>query len=339
MPSYKVTLMIPPTPKVSGKAVLREELFDWIWAQVPEIQGIYEGTVLAEEAHKLGLETESFVVDQALAPRERDWIASSGAEGCEIYFATEKHADRAAQIIRKNTNLEKILVIEVPDEDYMAKWKAEYKGIDVPPFWKIRPPWINLEQDEKARVNRAHAVSPESVFIKINPGAGFGTGTHETTQACMQILGEAWLKGFRPKTVLDFGSGSGILSIAAAVLTGANVDAVEIDPLAHDNARFNAGLSGVDSKIRFLPELSDASTEYDLIFANILRPILLEFCAELCRRLALGTRQGKMILSGLVDSDVTSVVKAYGDELSRLGHPPKVRVVERGEWRGIEVSV
>ena len=126
---------------------------------------------------------------------------------------------------------------------------------------------------------------------------------------------------------LDFGSGSGILSIGMACL-GLRVDAVEVDPLAIDNAKENSQLNGVQDKMCFLSGLQDSSRKYSVIVANILKPVLLEFAHELVQRLA---PQGVLILSGLIEKDVATV----GSRYSQLLGLPVSRVDQQGEWRAL----
>src|SRR6185437_14290065 len=156
------------------------------------------------------------------------------------------------------------------EQDWDARWKESFPGVEVPPFWHILPPWVDAPA-ERGGVR----------VIRLNPGAGFGTGTHETTQLCLRALAERGSTRVRGRRVLDFGSGSGILSIGAALL-GAQVDAVEIDPLALENSLENARLSHVENSIAFHEGLPDVPPGgYPVVLANILRPVLLEHCQEL----------------------------------------------------------
>ncbi|MBC7385205.1 MAG: 50S ribosomal protein L11 methyltransferase, partial [Cryobacterium sp.] len=209
----------------------REDFFAYLWETFGAgsdlftdgegLVGIHEGTLLAEEAFEAGLETESWMVDSGEAPRERDWIESQVAESAVIYFGREAAAKQARAIIIETGALKCSEVVEQKAEDWDAAWKASFQGVSVPPCWEILPPWREKPENEKSRI------------IRINPGAGFGTGTHETTQLCLQAIAFAIPDLLRhrnsesPKLeVLDFGSGSGILSIAAAAF-GADVDGVE----------------------------------------------------------------------------------------------------------------
>jgi ribosomal protein L11 methyltransferase len=162
--------------------------------------------------------------------------------------------------------------------------------------------------------------------ILIEPGPGFGDGTHETTQVCLQALA-ALAPRTGPWRMLDFGSGSGILSIAAARL-GAVVDAVEIDSLAAAHGERNATANGVSDRIRALRTLEQTRPPFDFVVANILRAVLLDFAGALVERMAAGAA---LVLSGLVSTDVPEVSVRYA---SRLGGE-RPEVYERGEWRAL----
>lgn len=163
--------------------------------------------------------------------------------------------------------------------------------------------------------------------ILLAPGEGWGTGSHETTQLCLQAIGLLfpWRKG--PFRMLDFGSGSGLLAIAAAQL-GASVAAVEIDEAGIAHARENARINGVENSIRFSRMIESPPGSCDLVAANILRPILLEFASVLVGPLKTG---GMLVLSGLVATDLPEVSVRYSALLG--GREPEI--FQRGEWRAL----
>lgn len=302
----------------------REDFYAFLWQEFGEdrgLVGIHEGSVLSEEAFEAGLETESWTLDSAEAPRERDWVQSQETENAVVYFSLPEHAHAARARIVACTGLSAGEIVEEKPQDWDAEWKKTYQGAFVPPNWEVRPPWI-----EVADIPKGH------ILLKLNPGAGFGTGTHETTQLCLQAIANVCEESSRAgrfpvRRVLDFGSGSGILSIGAALL-GAQVDGIEIDPLANDNARENADLNGLGEKIRFSESLADASGKYPLVIANILRPVLIEFAPELVSRIEKG---GSLILSGLIETDLPEVIARYSALLG--GRTPERR--ELGEWRAL----
>jgi ribosomal protein L11 methyltransferase len=185
-------------------------------------------------------------------------------------------------------------------------------GVVIAPRWRIVPTLGADEGDE--------------VRLVIDSGPGFGDGTHETTQLCLQAIA-ALAPHSGPWRMLDFGSGSGILAIGAAKL-GAIVDAVEIDTLAAAHGERNARANGVDDRIRHARTLDGTRGPFDLVVANILRSVLLEFAGALLACLAPGAT---LVLSGLVSTDVPEVSVRYG---SLLGDE-RPEVYERGYWRAL----
>ncbi|OFZ80418.1 MAG: hypothetical protein A2583_15660 [Bdellovibrionales bacterium RIFOXYD1_FULL_53_11] len=273
--------------------------------------GIHEGSVDEGEAG-----AAEWTLDSAQAPPARDWVGDSAAgAGASVYFSNVDAARDALEFLSSVDGVE--LLSEVEEKlpgDWMAAWREGFKGLRVEPCWAVLPPWLDAPAD---------GARPGDVRIKINPGAGFGTGTHETTQLCLGAIGDR-RSSIAGKRVLDFGSGSGILAIASALL-GARADAVEVDPLARDNALANSALNGV--ALEFTEHLGPAC-DYDIVIANILRPVLVEHARELCGRLRRG---GAMILSGLLEKDVREVSDLYS---ALLGAGFAVR--EKGDWRALE---
>ena len=163
--------------------------------------------------------------------------------------------------------------------------------------------------------------------IKIIPSKAWGSGDHETTLLCLQAMGYLFKKRMPIKKVLDFGAGSGILGIGAA-LSGAKVEAVEIDVASIECAIENSKLNGVEPLIDYHTKLTEPPRHFDLVVANILKEVLLEFADSLCTRLS---PNGYMVLSGLVATDVPAILACYKPLLTSM-HP---EIYERGEWRAI----
>ncbi|AGP42125.1 50S ribosomal protein L11 methyltransferase [Sorangium cellulosum] len=179
--------------------------------------------------------------------------------------------------------------------------------VDVPPrFRVVTGPW-DAEADERT--------------IVLGPSHAFGDGRHESTRMCLQALAAfAPRGGFR---LLDVGSGTGILSIAAAKL-GGEAFGVDIDAAAIAIAAESARRSAVEARVRFATTWPDGS--FDIVVANILRDVLTELAPLIAARLApLGT----LILSGLVSTDVPEIVARYAPLLA--GRRPEI--FERGAWR------
>jgi ribosomal protein L11 methyltransferase len=174
----------------------------------------------------------------------------------------------------------------------------------VPGFGTIRPAW----EDGVA------GGIPGRATIFIEPGAGFGTGQHETTRLCLQALAAWRERAGGLARVLDFGSGSGILGIAAAVSGASHVDAIEIDPLTHAAIRANARRNGIADRVHVADALPPAPAAYDLVLANIVAAVLLEHATAVCRCVRRGTDatlSGCLVLSGLLADDVPAVADRY----------------------------
>jgi ribosomal protein L11 methyltransferase len=184
--------------------------------------------------------------------------------------------------------------------------------IHVAPRWQILP---------------LDGVAPaDALALRLAPGPGFGDGRHPTTQLCLQAIAALAPRG-RPWRLLDFGSGSGILSIAGARL-GATVDAVEIDPRAIEHARRNLQANGFVDGVRFLRSLDETTGPFDLIMGNILRSVLLSYADALVGLRAGG---GALVLSGLVSTDVPEVSARYAPLFAGV----RPEVYEREDWRAL----
>ena len=291
----------------------------------PLFFGVTEGVLLAEEAHERGYETESWVLDAGEAPHERDWLAREKTLDLTAYFKTEEAGKSAKSWLEREyvMSMAPTLIAE-EEQDWNATWKASFTGIEVHEGLRVLPPW------HEEWVNRTTTFEKNGI-ISINPGAGFGTGTHETTQLCLRILSSLAesMGSLAGMTVLDFGSGSGILGITAA-LYGAKVYCVEIDPLANDNATENARMNGVLDRISITREIPAEirGGKVDVLIANILRPILLQFADEIKDCLK---PRAELVLSGLIESDLEQVITEY----QKGGSSFSVKRLEKNEWRAL----
>ena len=145
----------------------------------------------------------------------------------------------------------------------------------------------------------------DAVVLDLDPGLAFGTGTHPTTSLCLQWLDRAELNG---KRVLDFGCGSGILAIAAALLGAESVTAVDHDPQALEATRDNAAKNGVLERIDILPPDQAPNTDFDIVLANILAGTLVELAPQLQPRVIPG---GQLLLSGILLEQAQEVAAVY----------------------------
>ncbi len=150
----------------------------------------------------------------------------------------------------------------------------------------------------------------EGAVVFLDAGLAFGSGSHPTTQMCLDYLAEAALEGRR---VLDFGCGSGILAVAAARLGARQVMAVDIDPQAWLATKENAHYNGVPESqlvVRSPDEFAAESEPFDVVVANILANPLIALAPVLSAAVARG---GRLVLTGILDPQVEAVVAAYPD--------------------------
>jgi len=146
---------------------------------------------------------------------------------------------------------------------------------------------------------------PDAVVVRLEPGLAFGTGTHATTALCLTWLDGLDLRGLR---VLDYGCGSGILSIAALMLGARSADAYDIDPQAISATAMNAEQNGVGDRLNPTLDTTRLNTGYDVVIANILAGPLTEHSGSICTRIA---PSGRLALSGILEPQAEAVVAAY----------------------------
>lgn len=300
----------------SGEAIDRDELHARLWDETPGLIGIEEGSVTVEEAADRGLAATTDVIDAAAAPADRDWVGALDKARAAWWFSDEASARGAARFA---TGLRGCRVRGVRADvpvDHEAVFRASFASFAVEGFGTVRPAW------EKG----VAAGDAAATTIYIEPGAGFGTGLHDTTQLCLAALAQWRRGGGRLESVLDFGSGSGILGIAAAVNGAGSVDAIEVDERVHESLRANARRNGVADRVHVARALRADASPHDLVLANIVPAVLLDHAAELCGRLR--RSGGAVVLSGLRAADVPSVSDRYA---ALIGRRPTV--TSRGDWR------
>jgi ribosomal protein L11 methyltransferase len=194
---------------------------------------------------------------------------------------------------------------QIADQNWMDAWKQHYKPIAIGKRLIIIPAWMD-------------SPDPNRVAIKIDPGMAFGTGTHPTTQLCLELMEKAISdiqgsnNGFR---MIDVGCGSGILSIAAVRLGATSALGVDIDADSIVNARENADTNRVGNELILgvgsVQEILEGRFAYHkapLVVANILAPVIIRlFNAGLAELVEDG---GALILSGILDEQAASVIAA-----------------------------
>lgn len=206
----------------------------------------------------------------------------------------------------------------VHEDDWAEAWKVHYHPVKIGKRIFIRPLWVEVE------------TGPDDLVIALDPGMAFGTGTHPTTQLCLEALDDLVKPGVN---VLDLGCGSGILSIGAAKLGASHVLALDIDPIAVKSTQENIVQNGVASKIiaqeGSLESVVTSARRFDLIVVNILARIIIQMCDE---HLGDIVRPGGLaIFSGIIDTQADEVETA----LRKTGLEPYARR-QQGDWVVIE---
>ncbi|NWF68161.1 MAG: 50S ribosomal protein L11 methyltransferase [Chloroflexi bacterium] len=209
----------------------------------------------------------------------------------------------------------------VDDKDWAEAWKVHYKPVRLGKRLFIRPRWITDVE-----------TSPDDVVIALDPGMAFGTGTHPSTQLCLQALEDVLKPG---SVVLDLGCGSGILAIAAAKLGAAHIHALDIDPIAVQVTQDNAHDNGVAPQITALhgslDSLLTSARRFDLALVNILARIIIQMCDN---HLGEVVRPGGRAIFGGLTLEQADAVEAA---LRKTGLvPAKRRVQPDGDWVVIE---
>lgn len=247
-----------------------------------------------------------------LAAGSRGTSTVSGPAGGEAGVTVRGYAPEDAELpallddLRRRLAVLREFGIDVPEEpstralveeDWATAWKRFYRPLRVGRRFVVCPSW------------EAYAPGAADLVLSLDPGMAFGTGLHPTTQLCLEALEETARGGER---WLDWGTGSGILAIAAAFLGAGSVDALDNDPVAVEAARENVARNGVDAVARVERGDLPASGEYDGIVANILAPPIVAAASQLRALLRPG---GRLIVSGLTtahEAEVEEALRAAG---------------------------
>ncbi len=218
---------------------------------------------------------------------------------------------------------------QIADQNWMEAWKLHYKPILVGQGLLILPAWLE-------------SPDPQRIPIKIDPGMAFGTGTHPTTQLCLELMEVSFEKRLTLNVqrfdAIDVGCGSGILSIAALKLGAEKVLGVDIDIESVKNSRENADLNEVGEELVLgqgsVTEILRGDFEFKsapLVVANILAPIIIRlFDAGLADLIQ---PDGEIILSGILDHQAGSVVAAGEAKGLKLNDQRQM-----GDWVALKMS-
>ena len=223
---------------------------------------------------------------------------------------------RLAGIWGEEEGRERLSLHEVREEDWAEAWKRFYRPIRVSDHLIVVPAWEEYEPD------------PGELVIELDPGMAFGTGHHPTTFHCLKALVQRVKPG---DLIIDIGTGSGVLAIAAAKLGASRVLAIDVDPLAVKIAEENIRKNQVEDRIQLVtgdllvatPGVGGAS-EYDLIVANLIADTIKRLAPQAFERIKPG---GYLIGAGIIRDrldEVLSVLKENGFLVEEIN--------ETGEW-------
>lgn len=229
-------------------------------------------------------------------------------------YTMDADAPAAIKLLSEQLSLrpDQITCTTLEDQEWTRAWMSHFKPMDFGNKLAVCPTGF----DEV----------PNRVNLKLDPGLAFGTGTHPTTRLCLEWLDNLASNGqLEGKTVIDYGSGSGILAIGAALLGAKHVICVDNDPQALTATIDNAERNDVVEKISvYLPDDLPADTSpADVMVANILANPLIELSSRIC---SLTAANGALGLSGILADQAASVVAAYEVEIDELS------ITQNDDW-------
>lgn len=233
------------------------------------------------------------------------------ADGWRVFFKTpaQRAGARHALETAFGGHVIDITPVDVEDEDWARRSQADLEAIHVGRI-TVAPPWDAPSSEERT--------AGSDILIIIEPSMGFGTGHHATTRLCLELLQEIDLRGRR---VIDVGTGSGVLAIAARKLGAASVVAMDNDPDALQNARENAERNGVSIELVEADLDTWRATKADVVVANLTGAVLRRY-ADVLRGLVVPG--GTLIVSGFSPEEIEEVGPALA--------PGAERTRVDGEW-------
>jgi ribosomal protein L11 methyltransferase len=217
----------------------------------------------------------------------------------ENIMDTRRSLEEALWHLGQISPLPETVFREIEDEDWMAAWKKHYKPIPIGQKLLVLPAWIKQED-------------PDRVAVRIDPSMAFGTGTHPSTQLCLELVEKYLQPG---QVVIDVGCGSGILAIAALRLGAKKALGVDIDNAAIRSTRENAAANGVENGLETgLGSVAEIRQNHfsvnkaPLVLANILAPVIIRLFDDGLGKLV--KSGGVLVLSGILVEQAESVILA-----------------------------
>ncbi len=205
------------------------------------------------------------------------------------------------------------------DEDWATSWQQFFTPFAIVPGLIIKPSWENYTAQHGEQV------------LEIDPGMAFGTGQHASTKLALSLI-QSCFQTHRPEKILDVGTGTGILAMAAALFGAKRVIAVDNDPEAVQVAEENIACNNLSEMIAVsVTALAEINDNFDLICANILHDVLVEMAPDISQRL---TDNGRVVLAGILQGEQEeNIIQVY----SRLGLSLRQKAYEE-EWVALLLS-
>src|SRR5918993_795064 len=215
------------------------------------------------------------------------------------HFVDADARDRAARAVPRTAGFAKVMIeaLEIADDDWARRTQADLPAVRVGRII-VSPPWD---------LPAAAGIDSHSILVEIEPSRGFGTGHHQSTRLCLNLLQQRQLSGC---AVIDVGTGSGVLAIAAARLGARPVVAIDVDPDAVENAQENAVRNGVAGivDVAVLDLSAAALPPADVLTANLTGTLLQRHAGDLLR---LTRPDGVLIISGFTEEEAERVLNAF----------------------------
>ena len=245
-------------------------------------------SVSVEDADALSESEQALFGEPGMPPPKEAWQRSKVV----ALFAKEVTAQDAERLLLVQdffANCQSLGVSPVEDQDWVTLTQSQFQPVEITPDFWIVPTWHEPPAQAKH-------------FIRLDPGLAFGTGTHPTTRMCLRWIASQTQPSLR---VLDYGCGSGILAIAAALYGTQSVDAVDIDEAAIASTLLNAKANGVTLQAGLSERAVGA---YDTVLANILATPLKVLAPLLCSHVK---PTGHLVLAGILERQAQELQLAY----------------------------
>ena len=237
----------------------------------------------------------------------------------------EKEIQKINELLPLNIDQNKIGNL---DQSWEKAYKNHFQPWSYKDF-KFVPEWERKSLDQNGSLS----------CIYIDPGMAFGTGTHETTRLCIEIMVDVFYQKSLPKDrFLDVGCGSGILSILAQIVGFQNILGIDNDENAIINSKQNLSLNFESSKINFMKKCINTieSNSFNCIVANIQADVLMTHSDRLIRSLY---KNGNMILSGILDYEVDEVSRKFQKQLTASNLDARTQTRKKNEWCALHIEL